>query len=354
MKHSDPISNRFPQLAGRLERIPLAALPTELRNVDFVYEKRPRRIAIKCDNLSSKLYGGNKVRKLEYLLRPKTSKRIERFATFGTVGSNHALATAVYAKSLGYECTCFLAHQRPVPTIKKILRTHVALGTDVVRYGGGYSKRIQTIRDNLWGRHAWVVPAGGSSWLGTVGFVNAGLELAEQLAANESEVPDLLYVASGTLGTAAGLALGLALANLPTEVQAVRVSHTYIANETVLWRLIRKTAAMLKILDPSIPANLASRCRVCMRHSFFADGYAHSNAETDAAIRTAEDDLGLTLEQTYSGKAMAALLRDLRDNDDNVKRLFWNTYNSAPLPEPESESAFDASALPDEFASYLS
>jgi D-cysteine desulfhydrase len=354
MAHSDHISTRYPGLGSKLGKRNLASLPTPVRSIDVVYRGKARQISVKYDNLSSDQYGGNKVRKLEYLLSPNTKKRIRRFATFGTVGSNHALACALYARFLGYDCTCFLAHQRKVATIAGILRAHLALGTDIVPYGGNYKTRINTLRDNLWGKDAWVVPAGGSSWLGTVGFVNAGLEIAAQIEQGQVDAPDRIYVASGTMGTAAGLALGLALAGLAVEVQAVRVSHESIANEQVLRLLIDKTAAMLRRLDESIPEDLPRRCSVTIRHAFFADGYARSNDEIDSAIDFAADALQLTLEPTYSGKAMAAVLRDLRkDRDDSRKFLFWNTYNSAPLPGAPGD-AMDLSRLPSEFRSYLS
>ena len=131
---------------------------------------------------------------------------------------------------------------------------HLQIGTEIVRYGGAYAKRMKTLREHLWGRSAWVVPAGGSSWLGTIGFVNAGLELAEQVLAGKIDCPDRVYVATGTLGTAAGLGLGLAAAGLGTEVHAVRVSHTSIANEEILHRLVAKTAKMMRLRDETVPS----------------------------------------------------------------------------------------------------
>lgn len=345
------LSERFPALAGKLRRAKLAELPTPVRNVDFVYANRSQSMSVKCDDLSNKLYGGNKVRKLEYLLSPAPHKNIERFATFGTVGSHHALATSLYARELGYPCTCFLAHQRKTAGISATLSMHLQLGTEIVRYGGAYPARMQTIRKHLWDRHTWVVPAGGSSWLGTVGFVNAGLELAAQIATGEIELPNRLYVACGTAGTAAGIALGLALCGLSTEVNAVRVSHTSIANEDALLRLVRKTAQMLRRLDESFPPGLEDRCNIRMRHAFFAGGYAHSDVATDEAIDLASGQVGLTLESTYTGKAMAALLHDLR-NDESGHVLFWNTYHSAPLPASVEPPA-DTGALPEEFLGYI-
>jgi D-cysteine desulfhydrase len=342
----------FPALGKSAGRVALANLPTPLQRARIVHDGRELDITVKLDNLSAQEYGGNKVRKLEYLLCPRTRKSIKRFATFGTVGSNHALATAIYAKKLGIDCTCFLAHQKDVATIAPTLRTHTGLGTEMVRYGGAYKSRLKILRQHLWNRGAWVVPAGGSSWVGTLGFVNAGLELAAQVKQGELPEPGKLYVATGTMGTAAGLALGLALAGLSTEVQAIRVSDTGISNERGLLRLILKTATMMQMADDSVPGDLADRTRIRLRHSYFGDGYAHSDARTDNAVRLARDQLGLELETTYTGKAMAALLDDLASAGPGDEYLFWYTYNSAVLPRA-NEDDLDLAAIPAEFHRYF-
>ncbi len=192
---------------------------------------------------------------------------------------------------------------------------------------------------------------GGSSWLGAVGFVNAGLELAAQVAGGAIKTPDFLYVANGTMGTAAGLALGLALGGLHTEVQAIRVTDDFVANRAAMRRLIDKTAALMHRSDPAVPADLAERVRYRFRDEFFAGGYAKSNPETDLAVSKA-GELGLTLEPTYTGKAMAALIHD---HEHGLTRsgsvLFWNTYNSQPLPANAAVPG-DVSALPEEFLRY--
>ena len=342
----------YPALAASAKRVMLANLPTPVRRTRIVHDGHERDITVKLDNLSGKQYGGNKVRKLEYLLGVHKRKPIERYATFGTVGSNHALATAIYARELGVHCTCFLAHQKRVPGIVPALAMQARLGTEMVRYGGAYSARLKTLREHLWNRHAWVIPAGGSSWTGTLGFVNAGLELAKQVRNGELPEPQRLYVATGTMGTAAGLALGLALAGLSTEVQAVRVSDTSISNERALLRLILKTATMMHAADASIPADLADRAKVRLRHSFFAGGYAHSDSRIEEAVRLAREQLDLDLEVTYTGKAMAALLSDLGSARHGEEFLFWNTYNSAALPLGRNEN-IDLSAIPAEFHRYF-
>lgn len=349
-----PQLSHLASIGGLIGKESLAHLPTPVREYPLRLPAGHRKLTVKLDNLTGDLYGGNKVRKLEYILYRARQKHCERIATFGTVASHHALATALYASRLGYPCTCFLSHQVPTAAAAKTLRMHVQLGTSLVCYGGAYAKRLKILREHLWGRHPWVVPVGGTSWLGAFGFVCAGIELAEQIAEGLLPPPDRLYVAAGTMGTAAGLALGLALAELQTEVHAIRISDTSICNEEALRHIIDKTARMMHRLDNSIPREVSRRVNIRLRHEFFAGGYARTDAETDAAIDLAKGQLDLQLEGTYTGKAMAAVIRDFSGGGTGAREfLFWNTFNSAQLPL-DANATFDRKALPEEFLRYVS
>ena len=188
--------------------------------------------------------------------------------------------------------------------------------------------------------------------MGVVGFVNAALELAAQLEDAKIDAPDRVYVANGTMGTAAGLALGFVLANIRTEIHAVRVTHDFVSNPTAMQRLIDKTATMMRRLDPSVPSDIAARSKIVYRDEFFGDGYARSNEETDRAIAVAEREWQLILDTTNSGKAMAALLHDVAQKSLAGKKvLFWNTYNSRVLPVSAAQPD-DTSVLPSEFLRY--
>ena len=349
----DHLETAYPLLARRLPKIPLAELPTPVGRGTVSTALGPRTIYVKHDDVTGRLYGGNKVRKLEYLLRRAGDRQAKRVATFGTVASNHALATALYAKSLGFECTCLLSHQTRTPNAPRVLNMQLQNGTEIVRYPSRRSDRIGMLRRLLWNRRTWVIPMGGSNWIGAVSFVNAGLELAEQIAAGEIDEPDRLYVANGTMATAAGLTLGLALAGVATEVHAVRVTAEFLANPVAMRRLIAKTALLMNRLDPSVPVDLADRARLNFRDGFLGDGYAMTNAATDRAVSIAHDELGIKLETTYTGKAMTALLHDL-DQPAHAGRsvLFWNTYSSRPLPASTARPD-DVSRLPEEFLRYF-
>ncbi|MDH3275352.1 MAG: pyridoxal-phosphate dependent enzyme [Gammaproteobacteria bacterium] len=349
---TDSLGTAYPLLADRLRKVVIADLPTPVSTIRFDTPEGPRTVSIKHDDVSSTHYGGNKIRKLEYILQRARERGAKRVATFGAVGSNHALATAIFSRRLGFECTCILADQKKTPNIPRALNMHSRVGTEIVRYPGS-TGRLSTFRRYLQGRRCWVVPLGGSCWLGAVGFVNAGLELAAQIAAGDLAAPHRIYIANGTMGSAAGLSLGLVLAGLKTEVHAVRVVDKHITNPETFERLLRKTAVLMNRLDPSIDASAMDRHHLRWRDEFFAGGYAVADGITANAVSVASDKLGLELETTYTGKAMAALLHDLAGADyAGENYLFWNTYNSQPLPVTTHRPR-SADNIPEAFMSYF-
>jgi len=349
---TDSLLSAFPRLGASLRKMALAELPTPVDTLQFESASGKRTISIKHDDVTNASYGGNKIRKLEYILQRARERDATRIATFGTVGSNHALATAILGIASGFDCSCLLLPQKSTPNILRTLNMHRRIGTELIPLGRSVD-RLATYRHYLQHRHCWVIPMGGSSWLGAVGFVNAGLELAQQIAAGKLSLPARIYMANGTMGSNVGLSLGLALAELPIELHAVRVVDERIASPLAFRRLQQKTTMMLRRLDRSIPADLAMRTRLRWRDEFFAGGYAVADAATGNAVDRAATSLGLKIETTYTGKAMAALLHDLESPDyDGAHYLFWNTYNSQPLPVTGARPP-TRDNIPEEFMRYF-
>jgi D-cysteine desulfhydrase len=143
-----------------------------------------------------------------------------------------------------------------------------------------------------------------------------------------------VYAAGGTLGTAVGLAVGFAAAGARTTLVAPRVTPKTVANEAVVAGLARETIALLRALDASFPDLARADLRLELREEFFEPGYAEASDEVEAAVARARSG-GLKLETTYTGKAFAALLADAAAGRLAKKSVvFWDTYNSAPLPAP--------------------
>jgi D-cysteine desulfhydrase len=349
------LTAKFPALEDLLPFVSLTRLPTR---VEPAHKLGARigldSLTIKRDDESADFYGGNKTRKLEYVLADARARGCDAVVTFGSAGSNHALATAIYAQRLGLQCYAVLTHQAHTPYVAATLRYHVMLGTKLV-HAGRYQDVVATYEKVVESHpsgadRVYKITWGGSSWLGTTGFVAAALELAEQLPA--SQIPELIYVACGTMGTAVGLALGLRLAGLPTRVLAIKVAPGPRPVDEEFERLFETTDRELRQRDPSLPALDEPLANVELREEFLGPGYAIPTPECSEAIELIYSTEGLKLEATYTGKALGALVQDARRGRLAGRRvMFWNTYNSRPYPE--GIDAIGAEALPDAFRHYL-
>jgi D-cysteine desulfhydrase len=182
------------------------------------------------------------------------------------------------------------------------------------------------------GEWPFVVPPGGSSPAGTVGYVDGALELDAQLRCGLAPEPSRIYVACGSLGTAVGLALGLKRAGRRIPVVAVRVATPAYVNERRLRRLYGATVELLRTRDPSFPRLELAPGEIELRTELLGPGYARITAAGQEAIELAERLEGLRLEGTYTGKTMAALIADARAGAiGRAPALFWNTYNARDL-----------------------
>lgn len=338
--------DRFPRV-GTLPHVALCDLPTPLE--PFGLDVAAGSLRIKRDDVTARAYGGNKARKLEYLLGDAVSRGCRAVITFGAYGSNHALATAVHARALGLEPHAVLSPQAPGPFAARTLRAHAGIGTVLHPVEGwdGTREAVRVRRELLArdGVEPAVVPMGGTNALGAVAYVAAAFELGEQLG---GELPDVIYVPAGTVGTAVGLAVGLAALGAATRVEAVRVTPREVCDIPIAERLAYETVALVRSVAPEFPALDWPALRFTMRDEYFEPGYGVVTPETTQVVEAARD-AGASLETTYTGKALLALVDDARagrvDREDVV---FWNTYNSAPLPEPGPDTA-----LPPVLAEYV-
>jgi D-cysteine desulfhydrase len=330
-----PLFDRYPGLREKLPLIELATLPTPIQAPQqLAREIGVDNLLIKRDDLSAQLYGGNKVRKLEFLLADALAGDYGAVLTYGGAGSNHALATAIYAKQSGLDCHAILAREPATDAVAKKLLYHLDLGTRLE--SADTMPAIRAAAERIRASHGAVyeIPFGGSSWRGTAGFVNAGLELAGQVALGELSPPDFIYLAGGTLGTAAGLALGIRLCQLPICIVVVQVTPDTYAAPDLLARLLSDTNTELHHLDPQVPILDEPMQQVEMRKEFLGGGYAQVTDEGRVAVELLQQTLGMALDTTYTAKAMAALISDARAGRlDSRQVLFWNTYNSRPYPE---------------------
>ena len=182
------------------------------------------------------------------------------------------------------------------------------------------------------GHAPYVIPAGGSSPVGALGFVNAGFELKMQLEKSGLPEPAAIYVALGTMGTAAGLLLGIRAAGMHSRVIGVRVTPLSLVDNEKFVTLYRGTHEFLHSLDPAFPDLQDNPGEFSICHDFFEPGYGLATEQVEEAVALINKSDIITLDTTYTGKALAALLADARSGAQGPL-LFWNTKNSRAFPE---------------------
>lgn len=294
-------------------KIALGTFPTAVERVDAAPS-----LWVKRDDLSSPVYGGNKVRKLEHLFGRAVSRGKRRIVTVGAVGSHHVLATAAHARGLGLAVTAVLTAQPRTDHAAANLRADLALGVEALPAWYG-SVPLHVLA--AWAPDVEIVPLGGSSALGSLGYVEAAAELAAQIRAGACPEPEVCVVAAGSGGTAAGLAVGFAREELRTRVIGVAVATPALVVAGLTRWLTARTARLAGV-DPA-----AALDRLVVDGAWVGGGYGYSTPAGDRATEEAAA-LGLRLEATYTAKAFAAALAVAREGRAT---LFWHTLSSAPM-----------------------
>jgi 1-aminocyclopropane-1-carboxylate deaminase/D-cysteine desulfhydrase-like pyridoxal-dependent ACC family enzyme len=318
MSDALPLLRRFPALA-RIPRASFGDFPTPLQRVALPGADAPGNLWIKRDDLSAPTLGGNKVRALEWLLAEVAPGDI--VLTAGGEGSTHVLTTATYARQLGATTRAVRWKHEMNPS-----------AVDVAARAHAVCERVTTVRNPLFGlvraftarrRGILWVPPGGTSPLGMLGHVNAALELAEQVQRGEMPEPARVVLPVGSGGTAAGLALGFAIAGMRTRVVGARVAPRIAAGRTRVLRLAQRGHAFLERaageqiapVDPS---------RVEIVHSVYAGAYGRALPDAARCATLLHAATGIRLDGTYSAKAFCAALACARDG---ACTLFWLTYD---------------------------
>jgi D-cysteine desulfhydrase len=279
-------------------------------------------LGVKRDDLELGLIGGSKVRKLDTLLATEPWKSAPGWTTTGATGSGHLVAVSAAARHLDRQVRAGMFWE---PVDKTVLRNlaYTASGPVDLHYSSG--------RVALFLRHpAWmlggtvgdrpVIPPGGSIPAGIVGMVRAGLELAVQVREGVLPEPDHVVLPLGSGGSAVGIALGLAMSGLETEVVGVVVVERMLSPNVVIQRLFEGARRHLRRLgiDPG-----DRRPRLRLERRFVGPAYGVPSAASLSACAQLSPH-ALALEPVYGGKAMAAILADV-DYLRGKNVLFWQT-----------------------------
>lgn len=323
----------YPALKQTIPIEHIANLPTpitECKNLERALDHS--HLYMKNDGLTGAdgLYGGNKVRKLEFLLGDAKKHNAKSIITYGCFGTNHGLATACYANKLGYNCTLMLKPQPNTPVVRNNLLLDHYFGATIQIFPDNNTRNVA--RETFMQEHpnAYFFPTGGSIPLGALGFVNAAFELKEQIDQGLMPEPDYIYVALGSAGTTAGLLLGLRLAGLRSIICAIAVEPEEKVNEFEenVYALFTGTNELLREHDTTIPLIAFPHDQIIFNKTLMGPEYGVWIPEGDEAMRVMRETENIELEGTYSAKAVAAIIADVKNGvrTANDVILFWNTY----------------------------
>jgi D-cysteine desulfhydrase family pyridoxal phosphate-dependent enzyme len=322
------VSERLRAALERAPRVALAQLPTPIEPMERLARALGggAELWIKRDDCTGLAFGGNKVRKLEYLVAEALAAGADTLITTGGVQSNHARQTAAAAAKLGLGCELVLprlvAGRDPAYETSGNLLLDAWLGARVriVERGAEVAPAVDEIEAEIAARggSAFFIPAGGSTPTGCLGYAHAALELAEQIAAGVAPRPDTIVLAVSSGGTLAGLLAGFeALAPIPVIAVSVYAPGAKVAP------LVRAIAdATCAFLDtPPVPDT-----RLDLRDDWLGPGYGLPSDDLAEALALAARSEGLLLDPVYTGKAFAGFISLIRQGKFAQRRvLFWHT-----------------------------
>jgi 1-aminocyclopropane-1-carboxylate deaminase/D-cysteine desulfhydrase-like pyridoxal-dependent ACC family enzyme len=354
---TNPLLAAYPGLSDRIPHCDFGTYPTPVeRLTGLENELGIKRLYIKRDDKSSDVYGGNKVRKLEFILGDALKKKASHTIAFGYAGSNFTLAAAVFAKKVGIDPISIHLPQQNARYIGKNLLYQKLIGAELHEFPGTAAVVIGTLVISArclvtTGKLPYVIAAGGSSPLGVIGGMSGVFELKQQIEAGRAPVPDVIYVTIGSSGTAASLALGVKAAGLPTKVIAVRVSDLQYASFPKAKELADAAARILARCEPAFAGLTLTEADLTVVHDCIGPGYACFSEDGMSAVRLFRKT-GIELDGTYTGKTAAAMIHAAHSGDLKDKTvLFWNSYNSVKIEQ--KTKGVDYRTLPKRYHRYF-
>jgi D-cysteine desulfhydrase len=277
---------------------------------------------VKRDDQTGLATGGNKTRKLEFLVADALEKGADTLITAGAIQSNHVRQTAAAAAKFGLRCCLVLSGQSPDRWNGNLLLDRL-LGAEI--HWAGERDRSQVMEEiaeeeKRRGHNPHIIPVGGFSIAGAAGYVAAMEELMEQLSEQNLWV-DRVVLPTGSGSTQSGMIVGAKALGFAGRIEGISVSRTEEALRLRVKDLVGKTAAFL-----GLKFSLASE-DIVVHDAYLGEGYAKMGPPEREAIRLAARTEGLLVDPVYTGKAMAGLIglirRGVFGRDETV--VFWHT-----------------------------
>jgi len=336
-----PLFDVFPELEPVVAVRECASLPTPVQALPFA-----DHAWIKRDDLTHPEYGGNKIRKLEFVAADALRRGARRIVTIGAIGTNHGVATAMICEKLGLDCVIYLFDQPASTTVAKNLKLMQAYGATLVYCGSLFNTVLAYyLSPYRLHRGSYFLFAGGSNVYGTLAFVNAAIELRDQIGRGDCPPIGTIVCPVGSCGTFAGLCYGFQLIGLDIRVLGIRVAREKLGpfaacTTGTVFRLMEAVYRLLR-RHSSRPVPYPVMPRLI--DDYYGDGYGVPTSSGERALQLFAS-AGISLEQTYTAKAAAAFLDELEVTDSNV--LFWNTYNSRDM-SAKADNTGDTAQLPE-------
>lgn len=320
---------------SRFPRLFFAHLPTPLEAMERLSQKLGGpRLWIKRDDCTGLSTGGNKTRKLEFLMADALKKGADTVITQGATQSNHARQTAAAAAKLGLSCHILLEDRTGNAAPDYTLNGNVLLDR---LHGATVSKRPRDadmngemealalrLRDE--GKRPYIVPGGGSNPIGALGYANCALELVSQANDRNLKIAHIVQ-ATGSAGTQAGLVAGLVAMNANIPVLGISVRAPKERQEKNVHALAAATAKLMGAGDIVRPEHIVAN------DEYVGTGYGIPTPGMVEAVRMMAETEGILLDPVYTGKAMAGLIDLIRKGffAKNSDVVFLHTGGSAGL-----------------------
>lgn len=320
---------------ARFPRIRLGHFPTPLEPMENLTKLLGGpRLWIKRDDCTGLSTGGNKTRKLEFLMAEAIALKADVVITQGATQSNHARQTVAAAAKLSMACHILLEDRTGSTEVSYTDNGNVLLdrlhGATVERRAGGSNMQaeMETLAAKLKadGRRPYIIPGGGSNPVGALGYVNAALELVNQSAERGVQIDHLVH-ATGSAGTQAGLVVGLHGLNSKIKLLGIGTRAPREKQETMVHDLGCRTWELMG-LRGELP-----REAVTANTDYVGAGYGIPTPGMVEAVNILAKTEGILLDPVYSGKGMAGLIDLIRKGhfakDQNV--VFLHTGGSVAL-----------------------
>lgn len=317
-----------------IPRVTITHTPTPLEHLPRLSNDLGCNLYIKRDDCTGLAGGGNKTRKLEYLIADAQKQGADILVTVGGLQSNHARQTAAAAAKFGFQCELVLEDVAGTPKTDYYHNGNMLLdrllGAKIHELGQNqdaseYVEALLTQLRNA-GRKPYFIPMGGSNVLGSLGYVRCANELLQQLEKDNIHI-DQIVLASGSAGTQAGLLAGLIAAKSDIPVLGIAVSRSTQDQEQLVTELLKETLTKLGI-NPD-EANV----RVFANGNYYGEGYGITTPAMISAVQVCAQLEGILLDPVYTGKAMAGFM-DLCNTGvikPNSNQLFLHTGGSQGL-----------------------